>query len=144
MLKHRTMRLSVGAALLTPLGAVAALIGLAAAATHATAASSAGRGVVYTANEHGNSVSAIDLATGRTTTVEVAIAPHNAQTSADGRRLLATGALAEAGHGHGSGHARGRLLVFDTGRLAAGPIAEIEVGRHPHTWWSMPRGGWPS
>jgi hypothetical protein len=77
MLKHRIARVTAGAAWhlanLTAVGALA-LVGLAAAITHDTAASSAERGVVYTANEQGRSVSAIDLATGRTTTVEVQIA----------------------------------------------------------------------
>ena len=123
MLKHRSVRLSGGAALLTPIGALGAALGLAAALTDPATASSAEQGVVYSANEHGKSVSAIDLATGRTATVEVAIAPHNVQALADGSLLLATGSPAAAGHGHGSGHEQGRLLVLDTDRLAAGPIA---------------------
>jgi YVTN family beta-propeller protein len=129
MPKHRPDR--PAAVLLTRGRALAARIALAAAFTATAAATAAGQGVVYTASQHGKSVSAIDLATGRTTTVEVGIAPHNVQTLADGRLLLASAASAAAGHGHGSGHEHGRLLAFKTGRLAAGPIAEVEVGRHP-------------
>lgn len=89
-------------------------------------------GTVFTADEHGSSISAIDLASGRTATHRVPIAPHNVQVTPDGRRLLATGAAAGA-HGHGGGAAspRGRLLAFDAADLGRGPIANIEVGRHP-------------
>jgi YVTN family beta-propeller protein len=115
-----------------PASAAGALfVAMALATGIANEAPGVARGVVYTANEHGNSVSAVDLATGKTTTVDVHITPHNVQASADGRVLLATGSLADPGHGHASGHDRGRLLVFDTGSLAAGPVAEVEVGRHP-------------
>jgi YVTN family beta-propeller protein len=129
MFEHRTVCMVACAAL--RVAALGALMGLVAVITPDDAASSAERGVVYTANEQGRSVSAIDLATGRTTTVEIQIAPHNVQASADGRLLLATGSLAPASHRHASNHERGRLVVLDTGAFGAGPILDIEVGRHP-------------
>jgi len=93
---------------------------------------------VYTADEHGSSISAIDLAAGRVTTVPIPIAPHNVQVTVDSRRLLAVGEPAANGHGHdhggdahGANEAKGRLLILDTASLGAGPIAEIAVGKHP-------------
>lgn len=123
----------------TPGWAIIALAGLilvAALAFAAAPAHSAGRaapdkGFVYTADEHGSSVSMVELASGRVTTVGVRITPHNLQISADRQRLLVTGPLAKDGKGHAHGDERGRLLVFDAHDLAAGPIADIEVGRHP-------------
>ncbi|MDF2764864.1 MAG: hypothetical protein K0S81_1858 [Rhodospirillales bacterium] len=86
-------------------------------------------GTVYTANEIGNSISAIILATRRVETFPVPISPHNVQISPDGRRLLAVGNPAQsAGHGHDDA---GMLLVFDVDRPATSPIASIAVGRHP-------------
>jgi YVTN family beta-propeller protein len=131
MLRNRTVRARAGAPLLAPVTALVVLMTLTAGAANDAAASSAPRGVVYTANEHGNSVSAVDLATGKTTTVDVHIVPHNVQASADGRLLLAAGPLARDEHGHAHGDERGRLLVLDARDLAAGPLADIEVGRHP-------------
>lgn len=131
MLRNRTLRARAGAPLLALVRALVVLMTLSAGAANDAAASSAPRGVVYTANERGNSVSAVDLATGKTTTVDVRIVPHNVQASADGRLLLAAGPLAKDEHGHAHGDGRGRLLVLDARDLAAGPIADIEVGRHP-------------
>lgn len=95
-------------------------------------------GVVYTADEHGNSISAIDLASGKVTTVPVPVSPHNVQITADGSRLLAVGEPAVEGHGHGTANAahaakeaKGRLLVLDAGKLASGPVASVAVGGHP-------------
>lgn len=95
-------------------------------------------GVVYTADEHGNSISLIDLASGKVTTVSVPISPHNVQITADGAQLLAVGEPAIEGHGHGQadvGHhakeAKGRLLVFDAGNVRNGPVASVRVGSHP-------------
>jgi YVTN family beta-propeller protein len=90
-------------------------------------------GTVYTADERGNTISAIDLGSGRVESVRIPISPHNVQITADGGRLLAVGDYA---HGHGAGAAmggdgKGRLLVLDTATLARGPIAEIAVGAHP-------------
>jgi YVTN family beta-propeller protein len=95
------------------------------------------KGIVYTADEHGNSISAIDLASGKVQIIPVAISPHNVQVTADGARLLAVGDPAGIGHSHGSGathaakEAKGRLLVFDTAKLSSGPVASVPVGAHP-------------
>jgi YVTN family beta-propeller protein len=93
---------------------------------------------VYTADERGNSISAIDLAAGRVTTVPIPISPHNVQITVDGKRLLAVGEPAADGHAHshaGKAHsaneAKGRLLVLDTARLSGKPTADIPVGTHP-------------
>jgi YVTN family beta-propeller protein len=96
------------------------------------------RGIVYTANEHGNSISAIDLAVGQVATVPITISPHNIQVTPDGALVLAVGepvsdgqAHGHGGAAHGAAEAKGRLLVFDATALAKGPIAEVEVGAHP-------------
>ncbi|MFN3727547.1 MAG: cytochrome D1 domain-containing protein [Allosphingosinicella sp.] len=93
---------------------------------------------VYTADEHGSSISAIDLAGGHVSTVPISISPHNVQITADGKRLLAVGEPAADGHGHahggnahGANDARGRLLILDTTGLGAKPATEIVVGDHP-------------
>lgn len=93
---------------------------------------------VYTADEKGNSVSAIDLATGRVATFPISVTPHNLQITADGKRLLVVGEPVADGHGHtpaGNAHsandAKGRLLVLDTARLDAKSSAVIAVGMHP-------------
>lgn len=104
-----------------------------------TAALPPASGFVYTADEYGNSVSAIDLTDGRVQTFPIAISPHNIQISADGSRLLAVGnpAMTEGHDQAQSGEATemegmdGLLLVFDTDKLASGPLASIEVGEHP-------------
>jgi len=93
---------------------------------------------VYTADEHGSSISAIDLAASRVTTVPITISPHNVQITADDKWLLAVGEPAADGHAHGQGgnahgviEAKGRLLILDTATLGAKPTAEIAVGTHP-------------
>ncbi|MBI4182413.1 MAG: beta-propeller fold lactonase family protein [Proteobacteria bacterium] len=97
-------------------------------------------GSVYTADEYGNSISRIDLATGQVETVPVPISPHNVDLSADGGILAAVGepAAMEAGTGHGHGAIEhgtdaggGLLLVFDSDQLRSRPLAEIVVGKHP-------------
>lgn len=105
------------------------------------------KGFVYTADEHGNSISAIDLAARRVTTIPVTISPHNVQATQDGVRLLAVGdqAASVPGHGHGSAahgtdKAKGRLLVFDAAAFASGPVAEIAVGTHPAHVVADPQG----
>ena len=50
-----------------------------------------GVGDVYTADEGLGSISRIDLATVRVTTVPIGFLPHNVQLAADGRRILAVG-----------------------------------------------------
>ncbi|MBM3527364.1 MAG: YncE family protein [Alphaproteobacteria bacterium] len=120
---------------------------LAAAASHVAVHSDAGAqqtgapgmtGAVYTADETGNSISAIDLASGRVTTVPLTISPHNAQITADGARLLAVGEPAAVMHGHSqpsAGHAaqerEGLLVVLDSRALGGKPLATIRVGGHP-------------
>lgn len=111
--------------------ALAALLAFAAVPAHSASEAAPDQGFVYTADEHGNSVSMIDLSSGRVTTLDVPISPHNLQISADRQRLLVTGPLAKDGKGHAHGDERGRLLVFDAHDLAAGPLADLEVGRHP-------------
>lgn len=95
-------------------------------------------GIIYTADERGNSISAIDLTTGRVITVPVKVSPHNVQVTADGTRLLAVGDPAadgqdhaQSGAAHGAGKANGRLLVFDATALAKGPVADVAIGTHP-------------
>jgi YVTN family beta-propeller protein len=100
-----------------------------------------GSDFVYTADEYGKSVSAIDLRTGQVTTTGIAIAPHNIQITADGKRLLAVGDPAGDDHGHGAedaahtaaetSEAAGLLLVLDPDRLEAGPVTSVSVGSHP-------------
>jgi YVTN family beta-propeller protein len=101
-----------------------------------------GSAFVYTADEYGKSVSAIDLRTGQVTTTAIAIAPHNIQITADGKRLLAVGDPAGDDHGHGAedaahaaaaetAEAAGLLLVLDPDRLEAGPVTSVPVGSHP-------------
>jgi YVTN family beta-propeller protein len=138
MSKHRSFTRAISLRT-TPDKALVVLAGLMLAAAlafisvpaHSASSAAPDQGFVYTADEHGNSLSMIDLSSGQVTIMEVPIAPHNLQISADQRRLLATGPVAKAGDGHGHGDERGRLLVFDAHDLAAGPLADIEVGRHP-------------
>ena len=130
---HRAMLLSL-LALVT--GAVMALA-VGAAQAQTGIGIDAG-GFVYTADEHGNSLSAIDLAAGKVTTLQITISPHNIQVTPDGSRILAVGEPVSDGHSHGHDGAahgatetKGRLLVFDAMALAKGPVAEVEVGAHP-------------
>ena len=51
-------------------------------------------GTVYSANEGGNSISAIDLGTGSVETVDVGVSPHNVDLTPDGNLLLAVGSPA--------------------------------------------------
>lgn len=90
-------------------------------------------GIIYTGNEEGHSISAIDLQTGQVTTIDVPLEPHNVQVTADGTLLLAVGEAADGPSGMGEmpGMAEGRLLLFSTTDLAGGPIAAIDVGEHP-------------
>lgn len=88
-------------------------------------------GTIFTADEGSASISAVDLASGRISTVAVPVSPHNVQAVGEGRRLFVVGTAAGA---HGSDHARagGRLVVLDTVPGAAPRVvAEIPAGRHP-------------
>ncbi len=93
-------------------------------------------GHIFTADEHGSSISMIDIGKGEVVTVPISIAPHNVDLTPDRRLLLAVGEPSDGEHGHGEAHAhgneaKGRLLVFDPLRIADGPMAEIAVGDHP-------------
>lgn len=106
------------------------------AAADSTNASPAKGGIVYTADENGNSISAINLATRQVTTIPIEISPHNVQVSLDGKRLFAVGSPpaqmemsgSSTGHDEMGG---GELLVFDTTNLLAGPMSVIALGEHP-------------
>jgi YVTN family beta-propeller protein len=89
-------------------------------------------GIVYTADEVANSVTMVDLATGRTRQVPLPISPHNIQISDDGSLLLLVGSLAgEAGADHVHGAAgEGRLVVLDAETLEEARPA-IAAGDHP-------------
>ncbi len=91
-------------------------------------------GLVFTADELGNSVSRVDLASGAVVTVPLSVTPHNVQVTPDMKQLLLVGSPVEAGHGDGGGHGdsanAGRLLVLDPLALDAAPV-EIEIGSHP-------------
>lgn len=110
--------------------------GIAGAGAQDIAALKGAVGSVYTADEHGNTLSVVDLASGQVRTHAVPISPHNAQVTADGARVLVVGEPAAAGHAHAPGaHGGkaevGRLLVYDTRHLGSGALASIAVGGHP-------------
>lgn len=124
------------------------LLALAAASSFAVVMSSArpadaepvAAGFVYTADEHGGSVSRIDLASGKGDIIPIPIMPHNVQFVPGKDRLLVVGmpmsGNAGEGHGnddHGGGDDRpkGTLIVLDTADMASGPVASISVGAHP-------------
>jgi YVTN family beta-propeller protein len=106
-----------------------------------SSAQAGAEGVVYTADEYGNSISAVDLKTGAVIRTALPIAPHNVQITADGSSLLAVGEAAESGHGHAGedadhaesdgGDGTGLLLILDPDQLDSGPAASIPVGAHP-------------
>lgn len=94
-------------------------------------------GTVYSANEGGNSISAISLKTGAAETIALPIAPHNVDLTPDGKFLLAVGDPASHGtqdsgdHGHGAeGSADGQLVILDPQNLSA-PVRTVAVGSHP-------------
>lgn len=91
-----------------------------------------GTGTVFTANERDASISAIDLASGRVSSVRMPVAPHNVDAAAGGRLLLAVGAD-EAGHRSGR-HAGdpGRLILLEPVPGGAPRVtAALPAGRHP-------------
>lgn len=94
------------------------------------------RGTVYSANEGGASLSAIDLSTGAVEVVSLPVSPHNVDLTPDGELLLAVGDPAEAdhggdGHGHGGASAAEGLLVILDPRNISAPEATVAVGSHP-------------
>lgn len=103
-----------------------------------------GTGLVFTADEGSNSLSRIDLGSGRVTQIALAIEPHNVQVSPDGRWLRAVGSVVtreasaehapEGGRQHGElSDARGRLVILATDSLAAGGRARSRSGCTPPT-----------
>jgi YVTN family beta-propeller protein len=86
-------------------------------------------GTVYTANERGNSISQLRLESGQVKTIELTLAPHNVQVSADGRWLLAVGMPAHAEH-QGADASTGQLLVFNTATFDK-PAFSLPAGQHP-------------
>lgn len=119
-------------------GAAIVAFGLPVSAQETPAALADSPGFVFTANEFGNSISRIDLASGNVETVPVAVAAHNVQVTADGRLLLAVGQpggdMEEMEQASSSGEmatTNGQLLIFDTAALSAGPVRVIEVGAYP-------------
>lgn len=134
--------------------ALAAATGMALAMPFAPPANAepAASGFVYTADEYGNSVSRIDLGSGKVDIVSVGITPHNVQFVPGRNLLLAVGMPASrnvaasdgandshgkqaGGHGsdaHGGGSpAKGQLIVLDTANLSSAGKAPIAVGGHP-------------
>ncbi len=126
--------------------AIALLVGAAVQARAETATV----GVVYTADEHGNSVSRIDLASAKVDTFPVGATPHNVRFVSGKNMVLAVGtpmrAETDRGHaeaddthgtdshgggGHGDAEAGGVLIVMEAGRIATGPVASVEVNSHP-------------
>ena len=91
-------------------------------------------GTVWSADEGGSSISAIDLGTGTVTTTPIPVAPHNVDLTPDGRFLLAVGTPASGDHGDGHDHAGGNtagLLVMLAPRDLSKPAATVEIGAHP-------------
>lgn len=105
-----------------------------------------GVGDVYTANERDGSISRIDLATVRVTTVAVGFLPHNVQVAADERRILVVGsspgAMKEmgdavapatrkrAGQGRQTEATRGEFLMLDAA-LDTSRAVRIAIGKEP-------------
>lgn len=99
-------------------------------------------GFVYSANEGEDSISRIDLATGRVMTLPVPVTPHNAQISRDGRRLFVVGSMAGqmkmaaptaagGGDAHAASKEPGGLLTFDATAANAASATLVMVGRAP-------------
>ncbi|MFH1341715.1 MAG: cytochrome D1 domain-containing protein [Pseudomonadota bacterium] len=102
----------------------------------ALASSATASGYVFTADELGNSISRIDLRSGRVEIARVAITPHNVQYVAAGNHLLAVGMPASSMDGHsGDSHASnpqtGRLIVLDADDLVSGKAISVDIGAHP-------------
>ncbi|RWD36467.1 cytochrome D1 domain-containing protein [Mesorhizobium sp.] len=121
--------------------ALAAAAGFAAVVSFSprAGAESAGAGFVYTADEHGGSVSQIALDGGKVDIIPVPVMPHNVQFVSDTGILLMVGmpmsGMEEGhggdGHGEGEEEPKGRLIVIDTAGFASGQAASIDVGAHP-------------
>lgn len=99
-------------------------------------------GFVYSANEGEDSISRIDLATGRVTTLPLPVTPHNVQISRDGRRLFAVGSMAgqmkmgapaaaPVDHAHAASKEPGGLLILDAIAANAASATLVTVGHAP-------------
>ena len=89
-------------------------------------------GVVFTADERGQSISVIDPASSKIETIRVGISPHNIQASSDGTMLFAVGVPAGEDHDMPAAMGiRGRLLILNATAVSRGPVADIEVGHMP-------------
>ena len=102
-------------------------------------------GFVYSANEGEDSISRIDLATGRVMTLPLPVTPHNVQISRDGRRLFAVGSMSgqmkmaapaapaapPGGHAHAAAKEPGGLLILDATAANAASATLVPVGRAP-------------
>lgn len=118
-----------------------AAVSVLATASVSLAYAQATSGVVYTADETGNTVSRIDLRTGKVDIVPVNVAPHNIQFVPGRNLVLVSGpSVTEGTHSHGNGEQgghghdgtdAGKVVMLDTADLVAGAIAEVAVGAHP-------------
>lgn len=88
-------------------------------------------GQVFSADEHGASLTRIQLEDGQRLSLDLSISPHNVQASADGRYLLTVGGRPGDDHGHGKKTATGFLQLFQIDDFQKGLVAEIAVGAHP-------------
>jgi YVTN family beta-propeller protein len=99
-------------------------------------------GFVYSANEGEDSISRIDLATGRVLTLPLPLTPHNVQVSRDGRWLFAVGAMAgemkmatsttaPGGDAHAASKVAGGLVIFDANSTNTASATLVMVGRAP-------------
>lgn len=136
-------------AMLAP--ATAMMVVLATSFAPPVRAEPAATGFVYTADENGNTVSRIDLESGKVEVHPVGVTPHNVQFVPGKSLLLAVGLPVPAnkvgshgndhthgnkdgGHGkggHGGATATGQLIVLEAGSNLSGPKASIAVGGHP-------------
>jgi len=103
-------------------------------------------GTVFTADEDGRSISAVDLATGRVTSTTIPIAPHNVDAAPGRSLLLAVGAAEEVHGGRHDGRPAspaGRVVLLQH-VPGAGPrvLAEIPAGTHPAHVVPDPTGQW--
>lgn len=107
-------------------------------------------GMLYTANERGQSISQIDLGKGQVKTFAVGLAPHNLQVSADGRWLksiaqlmvgqapVQVGFAADGRQAYVSLSGENALGIIDTAtRQLTGKVA---VGRTPVQMYATPDG----
>ena len=74
--------------------------GVTLATAQAVPAASAATGYLFTTDEHGSSLSRIELGTGETMTTGIAIAPRNVQATPDHQRIPAVGEP-RGNNGHG-------------------------------------------